>query len=254
MEDFSILVVDDEAFVCENVALKIGRLNHKTCYTVKSCNSVKSALELLQKETFDLIITDIRMPFITGLQFISMLKEQRCTSKIFVLSGHDDFHYVKESFLSGADDYLLKPISVSELGEKLEKIVMMAASKRLENSDEKTEVPFESIIEKAKAYITKNSADKNLSMSEVADYVYLSYSHFSNLFNKKVGMSFRSYLRNVRIQKAIVLLKDSRVRISDICYKVGFKYPQQFSNDFKKVTGLYPTEYNSRCKKKIAID
>lgn len=248
MEDFSILIVDDEAFVCENVALKIGRLNHKTCYTVKSCNSVKSALELLQKETFDLIITDIRMPFITGLQFISMLKEQRCPSKIFVLSGHDDFHYVKESFLNGADDYLLKPISVSELGEKLEKIVMMGATKHAKITDEEIEESFESIIEKAKAYIAKNHTDKNMSMSEVADYVYLSYSHFSTLFNKEVGMSFRTYLRDIRIQKAIILLKDSRARISDICYKVGFKYPQQFSNDFKKVTGVYPTEYKTRPK------
>lgn len=240
MNDISILIVDDDPFVCENIILKINRLNHTTRYDVKSCNDVKIALQLLETQTYDLIISDIRMPFINGLDFVLMLRQKGIQTKIFMLSGYDDFHYVRKAFLNGADDYLLKPVSVSELSEKFS---ALKKSLHTYSSDNQTETMPYSIIDKAKKYILKNYSDMHLSMKEVADYVYLSYNHFSSLFNKETGISFSTYLHTIRIKHAIELLHDPQARISEISHKVGYKYPQQFSSEFKKLTGFSPGTY-----------
>lgn len=85
--------------------------------------------------------------------------------------------------------------------------------------------------------------NSTLRMEEVAKHVSTSYSHFSSLFRRETGTTFPAYLRRLRVEKAIEYLRDPDMKIAEVCYRVGFKYPQQFSSDFKKVTGVYPSEY-----------
>lgn len=241
MSIVNILIVDDENFVCENLKLKLKRLKHDIAYITTTCNTAKEALILTDQTSFDIIFTDIRMPFMDGISFIKALRDKHFTNKIFVLSGYDDFGYVRTAFLNGADDYLLKPIAISQLEEKLS--FCQHPNNILQDSS--SLITPQNIIDYAKEYIEHNYQNSALDMSEVASHIALSYSHFSHLFNKETGISFPSYLADVRIKKAIVLLSDPSMKVSEICYKVGFKSPQQFSRCFKNITGIYPSQYHS---------
>ena len=244
MRNVSVLIVDDENFVCENLKLKLKRLELGISFSADSCNSAKQALILLKDRQYDLIFTDIRMPFTDGLSLIKSTRERGYTGKIFVLSGYDDFVYVRTAFVNGADDYILKPVAIPQLKEKLS---VQFQSQELETSKNDPAI-INNVIEYAEQYILEHYMDNTLSMAEVAAHISLSYSHFSNLFRRETRSTFPTYLLQIRIQKAIELLGDPSLKVSDICYMVGFKYPQQFSRDFKKATGIYPTEYTSEKK------
>lgn len=105
--------------------------------------------------------------------------------------------------------------------------------------------PSDLIIEKAKEYITAHYSD-NISLEDVANYVFLNASYFSRLFKQYTGENFRDYLINIRISKAIELINENKYKIYEISEKCGYKNPKYFAQQFKHVTGLSPTEYLSQ--------
>lgn len=248
-----ILVVDDEPCIADSIALKIKRLKHENTYRVSTCNSARLALSMTEEQTFWMIITDIRMPFLGGIWLIKELRHKGYPGFILVISGHDDFDYVREAFVSGADDYMRKPIAVSELDVKFQEFFCRNQEEEpgggnvsMENAVSEGEGQKRNrnhVMAYAVQYISEHYRDSELTMEDVARHISVSYSYFSVLFRKEMETTFPSYLRKMRIEKAIELLEDPTLKIADICYQVGFKYPQQFSNDFKKVTGVYPSQY-----------
>lgn len=240
-EKISILIVDDENFVCENLKLKLQRLDLPAVFSAASCNSAKQALILLSEKEYQIIFTDIRMPFTDGLSFIKQLRSEGYRGKIFALSGYDDFDYVRSAFVNGADDYILKPIAISQLREKLN----ASLSHDSFSPDPSSCSSENDLMSYAIQYINDHYADSSLTMSTAAAHVSISYNYFSNLFCRKTGETFPTYLLHLRVKKAAELLEDPSLKIADICYKVGFKSPQQFSRDFKKITGVYPSEFRT---------
>lgn len=253
--NYTILIVDDEPCVTEGIILKIKRMKLSDIYEAVTCSSGNQAMALIRERAFDMVITDIRMPFMSGTQFIKELRKCGFTKPILVLSGYDDFEYVREAFVNGANDYMLKPVAIQELEKKLfqylpQKKQESPLSKEqdgvLPEQEEAESAAYDRIITYAVQYIYDNYKDKLLSMEDVAKHVSVSYGHFSVLFRKETGMTFPSFLRKVRVEKAVELLEDPYLKIADICYQVGYKYPQQFSNEFKRVTGVYPSQYKKR--------
>lgn len=102
--------------------------------------------------------------------------------------------------------------------------------------------PKQAVIDKVVCYIQENYSS-NISLNDIAKTVYLSPSYLSSMITSETGKSFTDILNEVRIQKAIELLKDPGLRITDIAYAVGFKEPQYFSIVFKKLTQLTPRDY-----------
>lgn len=102
--------------------------------------------------------------------------------------------------------------------------------------------PKQAVIDKVIAYIQANY-QSNISLNDIAKTVYLSPSYLSSMITSETGKSFTDILNEMRIQKAIELLKDPKKRITDIAYDVGFNEPQYFSIVFKKITHLTPRDY-----------
>jgi len=98
------------------------------------------------------------------------------------------------------------------------------------------------IIELAKRYIELHYSE-NVSLNEVADYIGFSTYYFSKFFKKEVGINFKDFLTNIKINKAKELLKNGNLNISEIAYKLGYNEPNYFSLTFKKKTGLSPKEF-----------
>ncbi|MFD0671400.1 response regulator [Cohnella sp. GCM10027633] len=118
---YRVLLVDDEYEVRSGLKIKIDW--ESLGFSVAGeAGDGREALALLEREPFDLIVTDIRMPIMSGLELLKQCAENRPDVRFVVLSGHDDFHYVKAAMQHGARDYLLKPVVRSELIHLLGKL------------------------------------------------------------------------------------------------------------------------------------
>lgn len=235
-----ILIVDDEEIICESLKLDMERMQLGKQCDIYTANSAKEALIIYEEQHPEFVITDIKMPNGSGLSLIEKIRKTGSRCAILVLSAYDDYDYVRQAFLSGADDYILKPISFSELDLKVKAHLVKSPiiKEKIDTDNFK--------MQDALNYIDKNM-QRDISMSELAEHVSISYSHFSKLFREHTKISFPNYLLSVRMKKAKEYLVDPYVKISSIAKKVGYKHnPQHFSRDFNKYTGLSPSEYREK--------
>jgi two-component system response regulator YesN len=109
------------------------------------------------------------------------------------------------------------------------------------------------LIAKARSYIDANYADPHISLSLVAGQVLLSPTYFSVVFGREVGETFIEYLTNVRIRRAIELLRTTSLTSSEIAYQIGYHNPRYFYSVFRKVAGLPPNEFRRRAYWRLEI-
>lgn len=111
----SVLIVDDEYYICENIKLKLEHLQIPEIGDIRTCYSGQEALTLCQTFKPELVITDIKMGLISGIELIHILNQQLFPVRFLVLSGFDNYEYVRDAFREGVVDYLLKPLLTEQL-------------------------------------------------------------------------------------------------------------------------------------------
>jgi len=190
-----------------------------------------------------LILTDIRMPFMNGLELASRLRENEQDICTIIISGHDEFEYAKAAIKLSVFDYILKPIILSELNDVIRRATQWIKDNPRKRGDELTSSKYPNEINIAEQYIRKNFMEVSLDLNSVANYVNLNPCYFSTLFKKKTNSSFINFLTNLRIEKAKHLLKNTSMRTYEVAYEIGYDNPSYFSTVFKKITGLTPKEY-----------
>lgn len=209
-----------------------------------------SALEFLRETAVDIVLTDIRMPLMTGIEFIKIVRKEFPEIFIVCLSGYNDYEYLRECMQQGVRDYILKPIDKQELFQAIfglaEEKKKYYGEKVLEKTkDEKNETGLQKqAILKALEYIEKNY-HRPINLADVAESVCLSPVYFSHVFKQQMGIRFVDYLANFRIKKAIELLDDPTLTIYEIATSVGFLNPRYFAATFKKRKGMTPSEYRN---------
>lgn len=233
-----LLVVDDDKVICDNIHSKLCRLGYDRQFSILLATSATDALILADRYLPEIIITDIHMNAISGLGLIERLRQKQCSAKIFVLSGYDDYEYVRKAFLLGVVDYMLKPLAIGELDRKL-KSVLSGQSPPAVPAEEGCDT-----IEAAIRLIDEN-LNQNVSMKEVADAMGISYFYFSKLFKQKTGRNFVEFTHLRRIELAKQYLRDPEFTIGEIGYKLGYETPKQFSRAFTRYCGCPPSMYRS---------
>lgn len=230
-----ILLVDDDMLICENVRSKLQRVAEGEKLVCRIAQNVVDAKKLLKEEIPDMVITDLNMPGISGLSLVSYIKREFPQIRVCVLSGYDDYQLVRQAFLNGAEDYLLKPVEAEELRTKIfDKTVQQQ-----EHEDQHSRsFQFEAVLD----YIEKNLS-RNLTMDEAASNIAMSYNYFSKRFKEYTGYSFPEYVNHRRIQLSKEYLQDPSLKISEIARKVGYQSAATFSRAFQKYEGCYPAEY-----------
>jgi YesN/AraC family two-component response regulator len=240
------------------------------------------ALPMIQERRPETVITDIKMPFMDGLQLCRVLRETLPETKIIILSGHDEFKYAQEAIQVGVTEYLLKPIVPQDLLAALRKVAQQIEQERQASahlqalqaqmadmiahssaqalpeagpgdvdapdgpSHDHQAHSHAALIAKARTYIDTHYADPDISLGSVAAHVLLSPTYFSVVFGREVGETFIEYLTHVRIRKAIELLRATTLTSSEIAYRVGYHNPRYFYSVFRKVAGLPPNEFRRR--------
>ena len=141
---------------------------------------------------------------------------------------------------------IFKIESLNEMIEILEKLVDEWADIMFEN---KLKTPsVNCLVEKAISYLENNYFDEELTQQKVADEVFVSAPYLSNLFKREIGTNFSDYLLELRMKKAMDLLKTESIKTYKVAEQVGYSNPQYFSISFKKFTGYTPSEFRKRSK------
>lgn len=136
---------------------------------------------------------------------------------------------------------IIKKQSVFNVIEELQRIV----NEWISIVDYEREENYQSLVDKAIAYIKENYRDEDLTLQKVADAIHVSAPYLSNLFKREKGLNFSNYLFELRMKEAMYLLREKKEKTYIVAEKVGYKNPQYFSICFKKYTGYTPKEYKN---------
>lgn len=236
-----IVIIDDEHYAVEYLR---HVLNWKNLgLEVTATTNPLEIPQLLKTQKIDLLLTDIRMPEYTGMDFLNMVSELNLSTKVVFLSGYSDFNYAQQGIKRGLFGYLLKPIVKEELAETIQRFL---ASQVKGDSPKVTEKKLdETLIERINQYINEH-LNQSLSLEEIAQKVYLSPGYLSQFYKKETGCNLSAFILEQRIKKSKELLFDSALLISDVAKLVGFNSSQYFIRVFKENTTMTPQQYRSK--------
>lgn len=248
LERGTILVVEDNDEVRHYLKSGLSKV-----FTVLQAENGEVALELLKKNTVDIVITDVMMPVMDGVKLCKNIKQNVSTSHIpvIMLSAKTDMNDQKEALGMGADDYIPKPFSLSLVISKIQN--MMRTRRRMlehyskELTVEPEKVTFnpvdEELLKKAVEIVKKNLDNTDFSTEDFASQMNMSRSNLHLKLKAITGESAIEFIKKIRFSEACRLLKEGRYNIAEISSMVGFSTPSYFATSFKKYIGCLPTEY-----------
>ncbi len=236
-----ILIIDDEPKIRNGLSNLLTR--REGWEVAGAYENAADALKYLAVNQVDVMITDIKMPEISGLELIAPIRERDKKTAIIILSGYSNFQFAQRAIELGVSRYLTKPTNPRELICVLEETEKKLGGKQ-EKEEDSGKIP-NLFVQKAADYIKLNYSEK-ISIKEIADQLYLSPNYLSELFKKHTGKTISEYLTEYRLEKACQLLDHAEDRVGDVSGMVGIHDGRYFSNMFKKKYGMTPTEYRNR--------
>ena len=239
-----IVIIDDEPKIRNGLSHMLAR--HIAWNVVGVFEDALSALDYLEKHHVDVIITDIKMPEMNGLEMIARLREKNLGTYVIIISGYGNFQFAQQAIELGVFRYILKPTNPRELIEVLEKVERLRQKDEEDTTEEKVEVG-NLLVMKAVEYIEQNYAGK-MSLKDSASHLYVTPNYLSNLFKQHTGENMSSYITDYRLRKSREYLKRPEYSVTEIAELVGIGNSRYFSNIFKKKYGQTPSEYRNRIK------
>ena len=245
-----VLIVDDEKYVRSGIKNETdwGLIG---CEVVGEAADGQAALELALELKPDLVISDMKMPVMDGIEFAGKLLEKQPATKIIFLTAFSDFEYARQAVRLGVSDYLLKPFKDGELEASVQRLLHLHPNQPASQKEMEEElIPLKGkgdftnrYIVEAIDYIEKHYAEEDFSVGHLAEALGISDGHLSRLFKSETDMGINNYLTRYRIRKAMDYLKDVQVKVYEVAEKVGYQDIAYFSNTFKKLTGRTPSDY-----------
>lgn len=239
-----VLVVEDEEMIRKGIVLAVDWAA-LDCVVVGEAANGAEALEAVDRLNPSLIITDLKMPQMDGLEMLRRLRERGNHVYVIILTAYDSFTYAQSALRLGAVDFLLKPFHDGDLEQAV------AALRKRIGGEEKADSALPGLkrgdkskyVLEAMDYIGAHYQDPNISISAIAQDLGISEGHLSHTFKKETDYTLLNYLTRYRVHKAMELLRDCRVKVYEVAAQVGYRDITYFSATFKKVTGVTPSEY-----------
>ena len=247
----TLLIVDDNKDMLQFVSSCM-----KEDYQVYTATDGAAALELLQREQIDLIISDVMMPGIDGFELCRRVKSDINLSHIPVIlltARTTDVSRI-EGLQLGADDYLTKPFNVEVLRLRVQKFIDWEQDNhrqfRQKMDIEPSEITItpldEQFIQKAIALVEKNISDSEFSVETMAAEVGMARTTLYKKLMAITGLGPAEFIRTIRVKRGKALLETSQMQITEIAYAVGFTTVKSFTMNFKAEYGMTPTEFRQK--------
>ena len=251
--------VDDNAYkllvVEDNIELLM--LLHQllsTKYKVLTATNGQEAMEIIQTEELDIIISDLMMPIMDGMELTRQVKADPSYQHlpIILLTAKTQEETRTKALKAGADSFVTKPFKVSDLELSIDNIIENRKhiqekykTGAADQQPEEVELTADELfLKKAHECVKTHMDDADYNRDTFAADMGASPSTLYNKLRALTGMNVSNFIRDIRMKEAMRLLQKSPdIRISDLAYKVGFKDPKYFSTCFKKEFGIQPSEY-----------
>ncbi len=250
-----ILVVDDDPEIIGYIKDSLS-----DSYTIISARNGKEGYDLASEEIPDIIISDIMMPIMDGIEMCRIIKQDVRTSHIPVvlLTAKGSLQDQKVGYDVGADSYLTKPFSSNLLKSRVKNIIDARKKYSLSSTSkfkQKQELLNESIGELDKEFLKKltdtieaNLEDEELNISYIATQLNMSHSTLYRKIKALTNLTANEFIRKVRINYAEQLLLTNKYNISEIMYRIGINSSSYFRQCFKEEFGMNPSEYLQKLK------
>lgn len=248
---FTVLLVEDNVEL-----LNLTRESLSVWFRVLRARNGREALEVLAQESVDVIVSDVMMPEMNGLELCSKVKSELDYSHIpvILLTAKTALESKVEGFECGADVYVEKPFSIKQLHKQIENLLKLRLAfhklmTTLSGGTSSTLSEFAlsqkdfELIERIQAVMTEQVGDENFSIDALAEELNMSRSNFYRKIKALSGMSPNDYVKTFRLNKAAELLR-SGARISEVAEQVGFSSSSYFAKCFKVQFGVLPKDYN----------
>lgn len=250
LKDIKLLICDDEKPTLEFIESIIDWKALGITHISKALNGI-SALEIVKNSHPDILITDIIMPGMDGLELINYIRKENTCMQIIILSAFSEFEYAQKAIGYGVKGYLLKPLDEEKLEimvkESITEITLHRSMISVENNI--STIDKSRYIRKAKEYIYTHY-NENINLNAICSFSGISKNYFCNLFKIETGLSIWDYLTEYRMEKAKEFIINSDMKNYEIAYKVGYENPSYFSKIFKKHAGISPSDFRSAEEKR----
>lgn len=249
-----ILIADDEHIEREILTdIICRRMEHEA--EVRTAENGRRAVEIAALWGADIVLMDIEMPGINGLDAVRQIMAQRPATKVLFITAYSLFQYAHEAVRLGACDYILKPVDADNVEQAIRRAAAQAETQRqleeLARAGAGQEVEADSgdrvslMMSKVKGYL-QNNYMYDVSLDSLGDILRISPSYLSSTFKKCFGVGFLDYLTELRVQAAKDLLADPLRSTAEVASLVGYESASYFTRAFKKKTGQTPTEYRQQ--------
>lgn len=247
-----VLIADDERLEREALAdLVVRRFEHEA--VIQTAENGRRAADAAILWGADLILMDIEMPGINGLDAARAVLEQRPECKVIFVTAYSLFQYAHEAMHLGACDYLLKPVDPDEAeaairrairqieaGRKLAELAPVAPEPAADTAEAEDRNAL--VMAHVRRYMEDNYMF-DLSLDSVSEILHISPAYLSAQFKKYQKMNFLDCLTELRINAAKQLLTDPLRSAAEVASMVGYEDASYFARAFKKRTGMTPTQY-----------
>ena len=243
-----VLIVEDENDIRNFIKENLGK-----DYKILESENGKDGFQKSVEHIPDLVVSDIIMPEMDGIVLCKNIKTDERTSHIpvILLTAKSSVENKLEGLETGADDYLTKPFNISELKIRISNLIEQRKKLRerfrkeilLEPKDIAVASADERFLHRVSDIIEKHMSDYNFTVDNFASEIGMSRMQLHRKLNAVTGQAASDFIRNCRLKRAAKLLKGKHGNIGEIAYDVGFNNPSYFSECFKKLFGVLPSEY-----------
>ena len=244
----TVLLVDDNQEVLEYLE---QQLQHD--YIVMKAINGKDALEQIDKTYPHIVISDVMMPEMNGLELCMRIKEDQnfCHIPVILLTAKSMVSQIEEGLEAGADDYIVKPFQVSLLKARIKNILSLREKLKNIYGESSTlkqlgvEEPEENndFLSQYIDIVKANISNQELDVSVIYQALGMSRANFYRKVKAVTGLSPIELIKNIRLEAGAKLLKESSMNVSEVAQHVGFSSRSYFARSFKTVYGMSPTEY-----------
>lgn len=251
-----LLIADDEVVIRKGlVSLDWKSIGMEEIYSVSNGDEAR---DLLMKVPVDIVIFDIQMPGMSGLELAEMVKQYSMDTAVVLLTGFSEFEYARKAITSGVYEYLLKPINPRELLETIENVKVTLEreryQKKLIREYENMEGTFDTVSQVRNHFprvsqsvltiLTDMAAEftEPISLGQMSERYHFTNSYISKKIKKETGYSFLEILNAIRLMNAAIFLREGE-KVNQACEKAGFNDQRYFSQVFRRVFGCSPSEY-----------
>ena len=252
---YKILIVEDDEEIRKYLKDELGNEFH----IIESCNG-KEALPIILKKAPDLIISDVMMPEMDGMELCQKIKQNININHIpvILLTAKTREEDNIEGLEVGADSYITKPFSIDIVRKTIQNLIKnreclknnLTGKQIQEDKIDKISLktPDEKLLERIMCVINKNISNIDFSVEILASEVGISRVHLHRKMKELTNQTTRDFIRNTRLQQAASLLKDKNQNISEVAFATGFVNATYFSTAFKELYGMSPKEYMEQNK------